>query len=89
MLVVVDDLECYIEFAGDLVWVAFVHGFGCLVFERVDELQGGFASCPAFQSRAVYAGSGGVGVLPVDEFVDEGAAFLVVDELSVDEDGSS
>ena len=32
--------------------------------------------------------SGGVGVLPVDEFVDEGAAFLTVDELSVDEDGS-
>ena len=88
VLVVVDDLECDVEFAGDLVWVAFVHGFGCLVFEWVDELQGGFASCPAFQACAVDAGPGGVGVLPVDEFVDECAAFLVVDELSVDEDGS-
>lgn len=36
--VVLDDLEGDVEFAGDLVWVAFIHGFGCLVFEWVDEL---------------------------------------------------
>ena len=50
VLVVVDDLECDVEFAGDLVWVAFVHGFGCLVFEWVDELQCGFASRSVFQA---------------------------------------
>ena len=86
--VVLDDLKGDVEFAGDLVGVAFIHGFRRLVFERVDELQGGFSPCPAFQTRAVYAVPGGVGVLPVDELVDEGAAFLAVDELPVDEDGS-
>ncbi|QHJ85287.1 MAG: hypothetical protein [Bacteriophage sp.] len=85
--VVVDDLEGDVEFAGDLVGVAFVHGFGCLVFEWVDELQCGFASRPVFQARAVYPVPGGVRVLPVDELVDKGAAFLAVDELPVDEDG--
>ena len=66
-LVVLDDLEGDVEFVGDLVVVAFVHGFGCLVFDRVDKLQWGFASRPAFQTRAVNAVPGGVGVLPADE----------------------
>lgn len=60
MLVVVDDLEGDVEFVGDLVGIAFVHGFGRLVFEWVDEFQGGFASCPAFQLCAVDPGPGGV-----------------------------
>lgn len=85
--VVLDDLEGDVEFAGDLVGVAFVHGFGCLVFEWVDELQRGFSPCQVFWARAVNAVPGGVGVLPVDELVDEGAVFLAVDELPVDEDG--
>lgn len=48
-LVVLDDLEGEVEFAGDLVGVAFVHGFRYLAFEWVDELQRGFPSRPAFQ----------------------------------------
>lgn len=46
--VVLDNFEGDVEFAGDLVGVAFIHGFRRLVFEWVDELQRGFASCPAF-----------------------------------------
>ena len=82
-LVVLDDLEGGVEFAGDPVVVAFVHDFGCLVFDRVDKLQCGFASRPAFQTRAVNAVPGGVGVLTADELVDEGAAFPAVDELTL------
>ena len=82
-LVVLDDLEGDVEFAGDPVVVAFVHDFGCLVFDRVDKLQCGFASRPAFQTRAVNAVPGGVGVLTADELVDEGAAFPAVDELTL------
>ena len=48
--VVLDDLEGDVEFAGDLVGFAFVHGFRRLVFERVDEFQRGFASRPVFQA---------------------------------------
>lgn len=49
VLVVLDDLECDVEFAGDLVGVAFVHGFRYLAFVWVDELQRGFPPRPAFQ----------------------------------------
>ena len=52
-LVVLDDLEGDSEFAGNLVGVAFVHGFRCLAFVQVDELQYDFSSCPAFQVCAV------------------------------------
>ncbi|MCT6838308.1 MAG: hypothetical protein M3036_11735, partial [Bifidobacteriales bacterium] len=85
--VVLDDLKGDVEFAGDLVGVAFMHSFRRLVFEWVDELQRGFASRSVFQAGAENAVPGGVGVLPVDELMDEGAAFLAVDELPVDEDG--
>ena len=81
-LVVLDDLEGDVELAGDLVGVALVHGFGCLVFEWVDELQRGFSPCQVFWARAVNAVPGGVGVLPVDELMNEGAAFPAVSELS-------
>ena len=85
--VVFDNLEGHVEFAGDLVWVSLVHGFRGLVFERVDQLQCGLPSGAVFDARAVDSCPGVVGVLPVDELMDERAAFLAVDEPTVDEDG--
>lgn len=87
-LIVLYDLKGHVEFAGDLVRVPFVHGFGCPVFERVDQLQRGLPPGAVFDPGAVDACPGVVGVLPVNELMDERAAFLAVDEPPVDEDGA-
>lgn len=59
---VLENLEGDVEVAGNLVGIAFVHGFRCRVYEWVDELQRGFSSHPAFQAQAVCTFSGGIGV---------------------------
>lgn len=81
-------LECDVEFAGDLIGVALVHGFRGPVFERVDQFQRGLPPGAVFDAGAVDACPGVVGVLPVDELVDERAAFLAVKKAAVDEDGA-
>ena len=83
-----NDLEGHVEFACNLVGVPLVHGFRGPVFERVDQLQRGLPPGPVFDPGAVDSCPGVVGVLPVDELVDERAAFLAVDEPPVDEDGA-
>lgn len=85
VLVVQGGLEGDVELAGDLVRVVFVHGFRCLVFERVNEFHCGLSSCSSFQARTVCTVPSGVRVLPVDEFVDDCGVFLAVDEVPVDE----
>ena len=85
--VVLYHLEGHVEFAGDLVWVSLIHGFRGPVFERVDQLQRGLPPGAVFDAGAVDACPGVVGVLPVDELVDERAAFLAVEKAAIDEDG--
>lgn len=86
--VILYHLEGHVEFAGDLVCVPLVHGFGCPVFERVDQLQRGLPPGAVFDAGAVDACPGVVGVLPVNELVDERAPFLAVEKAAVDEDGA-
>lgn len=76
-----------IELGGYLVRVAVIHAFGQSVFGRVDKQYRGLASASLFEFAAAAAVAGVVAVLPVDEFVDEGAAFARVGDAPVDEHG--
>ena len=76
-----------IELGGYLVRVAVIHTFGQSVFGRVDKQYRGLVSASLFEFAAAAAVAGVVAVLPVDEFVDEGAAFARVGDAPVDEHG--
>ena len=74
-----------IELGGYLVRVAVIHTFGQSVFGRVDKQYRGLVSASLFEFAAAAAVAGVVSVLPVDELVDEGAAFARVGDAPVDE----
>jgi hypothetical protein len=79
---VFDDLHGDVQFAGDGVGVAVVFVLGEGLFARPYELGCGFHVGVPLDLRAQGSRTGFIGVLPVHEFVCQGAALLGADEGS-------
>ena len=79
-------LEGDVKFAGDLVGVPSINVFCSPVFKWVDQLQRGLPPGAVFDAGTLDSCPGVVGVLPVDELMNERAAFLRVGHAPVNED---
>lgn len=85
--IVFQHLNGDIQFYAHIIGVSVVFLLGDRAFRWVDEVDCGLSSYSVFCLDTAGAGAAVVGVEPVEEFVDKGAAFLGWGHVSVDDDG--